>query len=454
MYFLGIDLGTSYFKVALFNESGQLKGLSKKAVPVSVSGSKVELSVTAFWQVLYACLQAALDEANAKVTDISGISYASQANTFILVNKYGKPLTPLILWTDQTAALDENFLNFTKREDWLQKTGIGIPFNAGFCINKCIMLQKSDSILWDQVDSVLSISDFLTFSLTRQKATDHSTSSLLGLMDIEKSEWWDAAIGQAGLNIDQLPTIIQNRKDGMRIVKANPLGLSPDTVFFLGGLDHHLAAIGVGVGNGIEMSESTGTVIAAILDTENPERIKNACTAKAFTPGRYFKMAFDLNGAIVLEWYHRNFAPELSLDKLSAMAGKVPDSAGLVALPRADLYGNKAGFLNSNSTHQHAHYVRSIMESTARSLQDLINKVDILNETKSVYSTGGGAKSSIWSAIKQEVTGKIFLNDAGNEAACRGAAMIAAVGKGQFGSLNHVQGIWLKNNLSLVNGKA
>ena len=54
------------------------------------------------------------------------------------------------------------------------------------------------------------------------------------------------------------------------------------------------------------------------------------------------------------------------------------------------------------------------------------------NETGYIIATGGGAKSPIWCQMYADITGLPVRIPAEKEAACLGAAMIAAVSDGRF----------------------
>ena len=98
---LGIDLGTSYFKLGLFDRSGDLRGLGRVATPTKTpNGSICEVPVNDFWSSLRSGLATALQQASARAEDIRAMGYSSQANSFLLLDGHDRPLTPLILWTD------------------------------------------------------------------------------------------------------------------------------------------------------------------------------------------------------------------------------------------------------------------------------------------------------------------------------------------------------------------
>ena len=444
MLFLGIDMGTSYFKAGLFNGSGTLVGSGRVKVSKRVSGSRAELDIGLCWKSLRQCVFLALEEAKSDSEAITAMSYSSQANTFLLMDKEKNPLTPLILWIDERYKKDERLSTFTGEPEWSEITGIGIPFGAGFCMNKCRGMQEHQAAVWNKTRYIFTLPDYFAYCLTGQRQVDSSTASLLGLMDLEKRCWWPAALQECGISENQLSPLCDIGADGGILGAENPLGLPAGIRLFAGGLDHHMAAIGVGIGTMAKLSESTGTVIAAVLYSHNKDRIKDICMAPALERGAYFKMGFDRNGAAALEWYRENFAVENTLEELIEMAEKVPAGCdGLVALPCSNLYPGKTGFLNQQTGFHHGYYIRAIMESTAESLKRLIQKVDQQQESNGVFSTGGGAKSILWGAIKKAVIQRDFFRNHNSEAACKGAAMVAAAGTKQLASVFEVQKEWL-----------
>ena len=79
--FLGIDLGTSYFKAGLFDINGILRGLGRKFVKKDTEdGVKCELPVDYFWSLLHQCLAEAYQQAQAKPEDIRA-RIAASANS-------------------------------------------------------------------------------------------------------------------------------------------------------------------------------------------------------------------------------------------------------------------------------------------------------------------------------------------------------------------------------------
>ncbi len=446
MVYLGIDLGTSYFKAGIFDAEGKMKGFGRFAVPKLQEEKLSRLSHRNFIDTIKLCVDTALQNASLSASEIVSISYGSQANSFILLNKEEKELTPFILWNDEQADMMPEVQSFTQKATFAETTGIGIDVSNQFLINKLKWIQATDPALWQQVHYVLTMPDYLCFKLTGQRVVDASTASLTGLLDYKKNDWWQQATTIVGIEKSMLSDVVPlGLNVGIIEDSNNFLGLNNGTVFCTGGLDHHVAAIGAGVGKFFDISESTGTVIAAVSHGKDCSVNDGICVASGLSNGHYFKMAFHENGAVALEWYQKTYRKELSIDELTKMAQDVPDGCdGLVALPCVNNFIELEGFVNKKDYYHHGYFVRAIMESTAKSLGQLFEELQ-LNSHARIVSTGGGAKSLLWRKIKSSITGYNLSTPIYSEAACIGAAMIAAKGYGAFKDIFDVQSTWFES---------
>lgn len=440
-YFLGIDLGTSYFKAAVFDEDGNLHGLGRHFVEkTSGNGTLSELSVVTFWKTLRQCVDGALRSSNLLPNAISALSYSSQANSFILLDKADKPLTPFVLWTDtRVSDLPVSLRTFINRDDFTTKTGLGILPGNHSLIAKIDWFRKNQPDVWRKVKRILSISDYLTFSLTGHFVSDMSTLSMTGLLNMSEGKWWEDAITLLQLDSKQLPEPI---KTGILVGNlvdqgAANIGLTKQTRLFTGGLDHHMVAIGSGVIHSSEISESTGTVLAAVNYKKGYTPRKGINIAQGINQDHYFQMSFDNNGALALEWYQKEHATKSTIPELLELATKIaPTCNGLIARPNAHTYPGLNGFINIAKTHTKAHFVRAILESTGVSLLELVESLEREQTSKRMASSGGGAKSKLWLQIKADILNKCFVVPETEELACKGAAMLCAVGTACFSSLD------------------
>lgn len=450
-YFLGIDLGTSYFKAGLFDERGKLAGMGRQPVEKTTDGTTCELPVAFFWSTLRNCIAEALKNAAINPVEIEALSYSSQANSFILLDQNDDPLTPLILWPDNRAKMIWQPPVLAERADFCSQTGLGIVPGHQFCMAKINWFQRLHPSVWEQVRRIMSVADYLVFSLTGQALSDYSTASLTGLLSVAELRWWNDMLNETKIRSEcmSLPVRMGTRVGKLTVNGAHQIGLNTRTLFFMGGLDHHLAGVGAGLLSRNRISESTGTVLACVAYKESDAPVPGICTAPGLDQDHFFQMNFDDNGASSLEWYQKKYAPALTIPELIRMAAGVKAGCrNLIALPSAERYEGLTGFRNREAYHQHGHFVRAILESTARSLA-VISTV-IKGDADGIVGTGGGAKSRIWGQIKADLTGMNFLIPECTESACLGAAMLGAIGVREYDDLKEITGDWVKTAVCLM----
>lgn len=445
---LGIDLGTSYFKLGLFDTNGRLCGLGRVEVAKDIpADGYCELPVDRFKALLNAGLEQACGQAKARPEDITATGYSSQANSFLLLDANSDPLTPLIIWPDQRAGkvypeLEELFAG----RDFSQTSGFGLEPTPTLCVNKLLWFRENQPRVWQKTARVMTISDYLLFVLTGKNIGDAGTASLLGLTDVRNIRWQQAALAALGLKQEMLPNLIKPAATAGAVVPDNVLlrGVKPGTTTVAGSLDHHMAAIGAGAGTIADISESTGTVLACLSITGKFEPARGVVAGKGVSD-TFWKLAFDNNGAANLEWYMKNHAAGFSFEELTGQAAEIPMGCeGLSAKQCASTYKGLSGFTGATSAHTHAHYFRALMESTALTLKELIEQINPGITSRKIAATGGGSKNNLWLQIKADITGMEIVTIDCEEPACRGAAMTAAVGCGWFESLQSVSRSWIR----------
>ena len=457
-YFIGIDLGTSYFKAGVFDETGHLSGLGRQYVPKVTNDIICELPVEVFWKTIRNCLNEAIQMADIPVSAIKSVTYSSQVNSFILLDKDNEPLTPLILWPDKRASGLE--LSFGDEDELMKRTGLGIVPNEQFTIAKLNWFRKYQPEIREKASFILSVSDFLTFSLTGQKACDYSTTSMSGLFDTVNGSWWKEQLDNFDIHPDMLPVPQRTGSYVGKITQnaSNLTGLPQGISFCLGGLDHHMAAIGMGIPVNGYINESTGTVLSCVDYTDSYYPRKNICIAPGLHDGCFFRMVFDDNGARSLEWYQKNYAPQHTIPELLGMAEQVePGCEGLTAFPCACTYPELSGFTYTvNIRYHHGHYIRALLESTAHSLFHMVTVLKKDSPIPPIISSGGGGRSKLWVKIKSGIIksslshslgedwGGVSLMPECTEASCMGAAMMGALSTKVFSSYEEIVEGWVR----------
>ena len=426
-YILGIDLGTSYFKFGIYDENLSLKGLSRVAVKTNKGdGNLCQLAAERFVCFLQDGISRACQQAEILSHEIGSIGYSSQANSFLLLDKNNMPLTPLILWPDtRFAEIHPKAAELWEHPDFLKITGIGIDAGPNFCINKLLWFKYCHTDLWQNVRRVMTISDYLTFLFTGRLMGDLGTASLLGLVDCKNAKWWDQAFEILSLDkalfSDRYP--VGTRVENLKGPAAESGGLKKQAAFFIGSLDHHMAALGAGVEQKTDMSVSIGTVIACVNMIGNYKPDTGICISP-WKNGKYCQLAFDSNGAGSIEWYQRKFAGQFSIEQIIKTAARAQGSDGLKAKRQAYQYSDlETAFENIKSHHSDGHFIHALIESSAESLKDIAVKLSCESGFQKVTATGGAAQSDLWLKICSEKLNTEVIRSGCLEPATRGAAM-------------------------------
>ena len=426
--YMGIDLGTTYFKAGVYDADGRLCGLGRESVPKVCEGARCELPVADFWKAVQNAISQALSDAGIPASAIDAVSYSSQANSFVLLDASLEALTPLVLWSDTRARGGfPGLAAIASLPGFMEKTGLGIVPNEEFMPAKLEWFRSNCPQIWSRTAYVMTISDYLVYGLTGSRAGDRSTAAMTAMLDVPAGAWWPEALEAFGLKEDMLSTPLPSGTLAGRVSGrgASLAALKEGTPLYLGCLDHYAVAIGAGILAGRRLSESTGTVLACVAYREGYAPRKGVIIGPGPDGNHYFQMAFSSNGATAVEWYQKNYAPDKTILQLEDEARRVPAGCdGLKALPRSDTYPGLEGFRNVRPGHTPAHFLRAIFVSTAESLVALVDALDPERQATEVIPSGGGARNTLWLQIKEAMLHRKYLPQASGELATKGAAMI------------------------------
>lgn len=411
---LGIDLGTSYCKAGVFTAGGELRGLGRTRVPsFAPARGRQELPVEAFWRTVRGAVAEALAAAGVRPADLAGLSYSSQATTFLLLDARDRPLTPLIVWTDRRGDPGEAEVAAFASGDRFAQTVGHAGLAAESAVPKLRWFRREQPALWARTARVMTLSDYLAFALTGERVGDASTAAFLGLLDL-RGGWWPEAFAAFGLDPAAFsrPLPPGSPAGSTGAGAAELLGLPAGLPFAVGAIDHHAAALGSGVGRFAPLSLSTGTVLAALGLVTTPAPCPGCYHGPHVDGSRWYRLAFDPEGAGALEDYQRRAAPELSIEELLARAGRVPAARG-----------------------PHGVAVRGVLEAVARRHRRLVGLVADGSWPDRVIATGGGARSPLWLQLMADELGTRVVRPASPERACLGAALFAAAAAGVHPSI-------------------
>ena len=423
--FLTFDLGTTLYKVALFDDAGALYAVRRVTPPVlHPKPGWWEMHPGKFHEPLVEAARALREEVGG-FDDVAAVSFATQANSLVLIGEH-EALTPIVLWPDQRAGgLREELDAIGEIPEFRDRTGMP-RFGPALGLAKVLRWKQINPRLLEQTRRLCYLSDLVTMWMTGRHVSEGGVAGLSGAMDVSAFAWWPEILARVGLRETQMPEIVRAGTDlgPLRPEVAAELGLPAECRFVVGCLDQYAGAIGTGTVEIAQACETTGTVLAAVKLSDQvlsslPEVVFQG---PAFEPGRFFHMSFSSTSANLLEWYRNSLPDRPAFEQLSRLAQDADNAVSIE--PFRDGEPIESCFRNVRPEHSVGQVVRGIMRSVAEALQRQVTALSPQVPTV-IRSAGGAARSDVWLQIKADILGTTFEAVNCDEPTSMGAAMLA-----------------------------
>jgi len=455
-HYLTFDIGTTALKSALISSEGRVLALHTSEYTLRAPApDRAEMSPETYWRAAVEGARAVYAMSGAEPRALAAIGFSSQGQSFIPIDRAGRPLHDAIVWVDNRAqsVADEWQATWLSREEYRRISGYPwVP--ASLTLFKVAWLARhapEAHLAW----KFLFLSDYLIYRLTGETATDRIIAQFSGLFDLGTRRWEPRLLAAAGITEEQLPHIQEPGSVAGALLPgpAAELGVPPGVPVCVGANDQIVGAVGAGnVRPGIA-SETTGTALALVATTETLREGRGLCVGHHAVPGLSFAMAFANTSGIVLKWLRDLAAPGESYEAFLAGAAAVPPGCdGLTLLPH--FAGTATPSFNPDArgaisgltlAHTRAHLARAILEACACILQECIAEVGNQGTAITrVRSLGGAARSDLWLQIKADLLGIPVERPVCSDAASLGAAILAAAGTGAFRSIREAAEAWYR----------
>lgn len=428
---LTLDIGTTYFKAALFDGAGRIVALHREAPPIHhPQPAWWELDAPTFQTAVRTAIGRLAESPGNPLADVSAVTFATQTNSFLLLDAHDRPLTPILLWPDERAAdLGEALRPLSDVPGFRATTGVPM-LTPQFMAAKLFWLRKHQSELWSRAKRLCLISDYLTLWFTGHHVSEAGAAGLTGAVDIHSLRWRPEVCQRLAVPEEWLPDIVRAGFDAgvIRAEVAGDLGLPRGCRLIVGCLDQYAGAIGAGNITAGNVSETTGTVLATIrcASEVNLDVGDDVFQGPAFDAGTYYQMVFGNTSANLLEWYRNQLPARPDFAVLDEAAARVaPGADGLRVRPDFRLDEIDDVFVGLGERHTTGHAARAIMEAVAFALREQVARLCGAQRPREVRSCGGAARSRVWQQIKADVLNVPFVATQCQEPTSLGAAMLA-----------------------------
>jgi len=452
-YLLGIDVGTSSLKTAIFDaERAEIVAVAAEEYAVQQPFPNAAEQFPEIWW------QAALNTARrvlhgADRARVRGIGLSGQMHGTVLLDAAGQPLRPAIIWADgRSSAQVERLLSTFSPETWLEIAGT-LPA-TGFMAATLMWLAEREPALLERAQCVLLPKDYVRFKLTGALGSEPSDAASTALFDIRTSCWSDRLIAGLGLPRALFPAIYGSAEAvaGLCAEAAEQLGLPVGLPVVAGCADQAAQALAnnvltrgtasVTIGSGGQVFVPHAPDDQGALATDASVHVFNHAA-----PRQWYVLGAILSAGLSLRWLRNTLGwadDPSAYERLSAAAESVPcGAAGLLFLPyllgeRTPHRDPKARgvFIGLSYQHTVAHMARAVMEGVAFALRQALEvSFGLAGSAEQVILSGGGAQSAVWRQIQADIYGIPLRMSLLKEQACVGAALLAGVGCGVYASL-------------------
>ncbi len=445
---LVIDEGTTSTRVMLFEADGTCLGSAQRPLTQHYPApGLVEHDAEEIWTLTLACAQEMVTKAGGALA-IAGIGITNQRETIVFWDKAtGKPLAPAIVWQDRRTADLCQALKDQGQEPIVQaKTGLLLdPYFSGSKIGWALSNWPQLKAAGDKL-AVGTIESYLVYRLTGgAHISDATNASRTALMAIGSAGWDDGLCDLFGVPRTILPQIVDC---------AGPLGQTLPELFggsiAISGMagDQQAATIGQACLEPGQTKATFGTGAFVLTQTGRTlPQSKNrllATIAWQLDGVRHYALEGSVFVAgSLMQWLRDDLGLIERASDSEGLARAVPDNGGVYLVPALSGLGaphwqpHARGAIHGLSfSAKKAHVVRAALEAMAHQTFDLKTAFAADGADWAEVRIDGGMVANNWMAqdladiLAIDVERPRFI-----ETTALGAAMLAGVGCGLYGSL-------------------
>ena len=486
-YVIAYDIGTTGVKTCLFEIEKEIKLIAAAMEGYNLyilPNGGAEQDPDEWWQAICSTTNTVFSKCDIRPEQIEGISFCSQMQGLVLVDKDLKPVHRAFSYMDQRAKkqIKEGMANgiqiaganIFKLIPSLLITG-AVSASVKDPVWKYNWVKENEPENFKRVYKWLDVKEYIICRMTDRCVMTRDSAFGTLLYDIRKGkEGWSKTIcNLLGVDIDHMPEIVESTDwvGGLTEKAAAELGLKPGTAVFGGGGDASL--IGVGAGS-VELGEThvyngTSGWVSTVVDKSIVDTSAMIAAIVGAQKDSFNYFAELETAGKCLEWVKDHLAlDEIGIflektdvvqsketvytslyDYLSKVVNEIPaGSQGVIFTPW--LHGNRCPFEDPNARGMFfnisldvgkTELIRSVLEGVCMHMRWFLETQDKKIKTSNVIRfVGGGALSDVTCQILADITDRtVETVDSPQNVGAVGAAVIMAVGLGVIDDVSHAK---------------
>ena len=446
MLFIGVDLGTSAVKLLLMDENGKIKKTVSREYPLYFPhpGWSEQKPEDWYIQSMDGLKELLKDE---KKEEVAGISFGGQMHGLVLLDENDEVIRPALLWNDGRTYEECDYLNNVIGKDKLSEYTANISF-TGFTASKILWVKNKEPENFARIKKIMLPKDYLAYRLSGVHCTDVSDASGMLLFDVKNRTWSKEMCEICSVKPEWLAKVYESYEVVGTLKKevAEELGIPAAAKVIAGAGDNAAAAVGTGtVGDG-RCNISLGTSGTIFISSRKFGVDKNnALHSFDHADGTYHLMGCMLSAASCNKWWMDEILKTKEYTKEQEGIDKLGENH-VFFLPY--LMGERSPHNNPNARGTFTgitmdttreDMTQAVLEGVAFALRDSLEVAKSLGiPITRTKICGGGAKSPLWCKMIANILNLKVDKIESEEGPALGAAMLAAVGCGVYGSVEEI----------------
>jgi len=463
-HLLALDQGTSSSRSIVFDSQGRIVSMAQRELrQIYPQPGWVEHDPLELWYTQLATARQALFNANLTAKDIASIGITNQRETTVVWNRHtGAPVHNAIVWQDRRtepacAAMRRQGLEPIFRE----RTGLVMDSYFSGTKLKWILdhvpgarqAAARGDLAFGTVDT------WLIWQLTggRLHATDVSNASRTLLLNVHTNAWDEELLGILDVPREMLPRVWPSS----HVFGHTEAGLLGESLP-IGGVagDQQSALFGQACVRAGLAKNTYGTGCFLLMHTGNRFEqsanglISTSAAQSTATPEYALEGSVFIGGAVV-QWLRDGLQAIKGSSEVQQLAESVPDSGGVMFVPaftglgapywKADARGAIVGLTRGSTV---AHIARAALESIAfqsAALLTAMSRDAVASGGAPVTELrvdGGACVNDLLMQFQADLLGIPVVRPKVIETTALGAAYLAGLSSGVYGSLDELAAHW------------
>lgn len=460
-YILALDQGTTSSRAILFDNLGNIKGVSQKEFrQIFPKAGWVEHDAMDIWATQSGVCREVLEKNFIRPTEVRAIGITNQRETTIVWEKEtGKPVYNAIVWQcRRTAEICEDLREKGYEDLIFEKTGLKL--DAYFSATKIKWIldnvegarerAERGELLFGTVDT------WIVWNLTRGKVhiTDFSNASRTMLFNINTLQWDDEILEILNIPKAMLPEVKNSSEvyghtdeytfGGAKIPIASVIGDQQSALFGQACFEKAEAKITYG----------TGAFLLMNIGKEVMKSKKGLLTTVAW--GLNGEVTYALEGSIFIagagiQWLRDELRLLYEASLSEQYANLVDDTEGVYIVPAFtglgapywDMNAKGAMFGLTRGT-KREHIIRATLESIAYQCVDVFNCIeeDTNIKIQNLKVDGGASANGFLLQFQSDMLNTEVIRPKVLETTAMGCAFLAGLAVGFWESTDEIKKIW------------